>query len=112
MPQEMAMDAEGYSKARVLQQVSPVRTRARERRCSRDGVSAHRPGETLIVKDQLDGLIRIRGMSMALPRRTDLAAGSPRRNGLARALALLVALVVLFVSLNAEAKKKKGGKKH
>jgi hypothetical protein len=47
-----------------------------------------------------------------LPRRTDLAAGSPRRNGLARALALLVALVVLFVSLSAEAKKKKGGKKH
>jgi hypothetical protein len=47
-----------------------------------------------------------------LPRRTDLAVGSPRRNGLARALAILVALVVLFVSLNAEAKKKKGGKKH
>lgn len=51
-------------------------------------------------------------MSRALPRRPSLAAGFPRRNGVARALAFFIALVVLFVSLSAEAKKKKGGKKH
>src|SRR5512138_1073923 len=54
-------------------------------------------------------------MSRALPRRMELAAGFTRRNRVARALAFFVALLVLFVSLQAEAKKKKPashGKKH
>ena len=52
-------------------------------------------------------------MSRALPRRTPLAAGWSRRNGVARALAFIVAVLVLCASLSAEAKKKKkGGKKH
>jgi hypothetical protein len=49
---------------------------------------------------------------MALPRRTFLAAGSLRSNRIARALAFVVALLVMFASLSAEAKKKKPAKKH
>jgi hypothetical protein len=50
-------------------------------------------------------------MTISLPARLDLLP-SQRRRPAVRALAFLVALVVLLVSLSAEAKKKKPAKKH